>query len=95
MSRNLLEESRLKQERFCDSSKGRWEERDFQRFPQQIMNVIKGKAGLSVYRSFRFSQPWWHQAEQLKRFGMTATAIYFGGSKNREMDGWFDIGVEA
>ena len=34
MSRNLLEESRLKQERFCDSSKGHWEEGDFQHFPQ-------------------------------------------------------------
>ena len=34
MSRNLLEESRLKQGRFCDSSKGHWEEGDFQHFPQ-------------------------------------------------------------
>ena len=38
MSRNLLEESQLKQGRFCDSSKGRWEKRDFQPFPQYINN---------------------------------------------------------
>ena len=67
MSRNLPEESRLKQGRFCDSPKGRWEERDFQRFPHHHRLIVSPLAAMMT-----------DQVEQLKRFGITATAIVWG-----------------
>ena len=70
----------IKEGRFCDSSKGRLEEPDFQCF--RINNECnQRKSWLFNFKDHHRLASRSHddrQVEQLKRFGITATAIVWG-----------------